>query len=47
MNKELLDKFKHKKEATRGWKQGQVAWGEYREFVQAARHQIRKAKTFT
>ena len=28
MNKELLDKLKHKKEAYRGWKQGQVAWGE-------------------
>lgn len=26
MNKELLDKLKHKKEADRGWKQGQVAW---------------------
>jgi len=44
MNKELLDKLKHKKEAYRGWKQGQVAWKEYRETVQAARDQIRKAK---
>ncbi|GAB0190203.1 hypothetical protein GRJ2_001485600 [Grus japonensis] len=33
MNKELLDKLKHKKEAYRGWKQGQVAWGEYRGIV--------------
>ena len=33
MNKELLDKLKHKKEAYRGWKQGQVAWEEYREIV--------------
>ena len=32
-NKELLDKLKHKKEACRGWKQGQVAWEEYREIV--------------
>ncbi|GAB0182068.1 mitochondrial enolase superfamily member 1 [Grus japonensis] len=44
MNKELLDKVKHKKEAYRGWKQGQVAWEEYRETVQAAREQVRKAK---
>ena len=44
MNKELLDKLKHKKEAYRGWKQGQVAWEEYREIVQAARDQVRKAK---
>ncbi|KAM9598579.1 uncharacterized protein ACIBXB_004267 [Morphnus guianensis] len=44
MNKELLDKRKHKKEAYRGWKQGQIAWGEYREIVRAARDRVRKAK---
>ncbi|GAB0188244.1 mitochondrial enolase superfamily member 1 [Grus japonensis] len=44
MNKELLGRLKHKKEAYRGWKQGQVAWEEYREIVQAARDQVRKAK---
>ncbi|GAB0206448.1 hypothetical protein GRJ2_003110400 [Grus japonensis] len=44
MNKELLGKVKHKKEACRGWKQGQVAWEEYRETVRAARDQVRKAK---
>ena len=44
MNKELLDKLIHKKEAYRGWKQGQVAWAEYREIVQAARDQVRKLK---
>ncbi|GAB0182873.1 mitochondrial enolase superfamily member 1 [Grus japonensis] len=33
-----------KKEAYRGWKQGQVAWEEYRETVRAAREQVRKAK---
>ncbi|GAB0176056.1 hypothetical protein GRJ2_000070800 [Grus japonensis] len=44
MNKELLGKLKHKREAYRGWKQGQVAWEEYRETVQAARDQVRKAK---
>ncbi|GAB0204852.1 mitochondrial enolase superfamily member 1 [Grus japonensis] len=44
MNKELLGKVKQKKEAYRGWKQGQVAWEEYRETVQAARNQVRKAK---
>ncbi|GAB0181734.1 mitochondrial enolase superfamily member 1 [Grus japonensis] len=44
MNKELLGKVKHKKEAYSGWKQGQVAWQEYRETVRAAREQVRKAK---
>jgi len=44
MNKEVLDKLKHKKEAYRGWKQGQAAWEEYREIAQAARDQVRKAK---
>ena len=44
MNKELLDKLKHKNGACRGWKQGQVAWEEYRETVQATRYKIRKAK---
>jgi len=33
MNKELLDKLKHEKEAYRGCIQGQVAWEEYREIV--------------
>ncbi|GAB0207924.1 hypothetical protein GRJ2_003258100 [Grus japonensis] len=36
-----------KKEAYRGWKQGQVAWEEYREPVRAARDQVRKAKALT
>ncbi|GAB0204372.1 mitochondrial enolase superfamily member 1 [Grus japonensis] len=44
MNKELLGKIKQKKEAYRGWKQGQVAWEEYRETVRAARDQVRKTK---
>ncbi|GAB0208944.1 mitochondrial enolase superfamily member 1 [Grus japonensis] len=44
MNKELLGKVKQRKEAFRGWKQGQVAWEEYRETVRAARDQVRKAK---
>ncbi|GAB0190944.1 hypothetical protein GRJ2_001559700 [Grus japonensis] len=44
MNKELLDKLKTKKEGHKGWKQGQVSWEEYREIVQAARDQVRKAK---
>jgi len=33
MNKKLLAKFKQKKEAYRGWNQGQVAWEEYRKIV--------------
>ncbi|GAB0182749.1 hypothetical protein GRJ2_000740200 [Grus japonensis] len=44
MNKELLDKLKHQKETYTGWKQRQVTWEAYRETVQAARDQIRKAK---
>ncbi|GAB0205871.1 hypothetical protein GRJ2_003052700 [Grus japonensis] len=44
VNKELLGKVKQKKEAYREWKQGQVAWEEYRETVHAAREQVRKAK---
>ncbi|GAB0176516.1 mitochondrial enolase superfamily member 1 [Grus japonensis] len=47
MNKELLGKFEQKKEANRGWKQGQVAWEKYRETVRAARDQVRKAKALT
>jgi len=31
--KELLAKLRQKKEGYRGWEQGQVAWGEYREIV--------------
>ncbi|GAB0206732.1 hypothetical protein GRJ2_003138800 [Grus japonensis] len=33
MNKEFSGKVKHKNEAYREWKQGQVAWEEYRETV--------------
>ncbi|GAB0203630.1 mitochondrial enolase superfamily member 1 [Grus japonensis] len=44
MNKEVLDKLKHNKKAYRGWKQGQVAWEEYRETLRAARDQVRKVK---
>ena len=44
MNKEFLGNVRQKKEAQRGWKQGQVAWEEYRETVRAARDQVRKAK---
>ncbi|GAB0184878.1 mitochondrial enolase superfamily member 1 [Grus japonensis] len=47
MNKELLGKVKQKKEAYRGWKQGQVAWEDYRETVRAAREQVRKARALT
>jgi len=47
MKKELLAKLKHKKEADREWKQGQVAWEEYREIVRTARDQVRKAKAPT
>ncbi|KFV20373.1 hypothetical protein N340_06018, partial [Tauraco erythrolophus] len=44
MNKELLDKLGLKKRAYRGWKQGQVAWEEYKEILQATRGPVRTAK---
>jgi len=47
MKKELLAKLKQKNEAYRVWKQGQVAWEEYREIVRVAREQVRKAKALT
>jgi len=47
MHKELLDKLKDKKQAFRGWKQGQVAWEEYREIVCAPRDHTRKAKALS
>ncbi|PKU46714.1 rna-directed dna polymerase from mobile element jockey-like [Limosa lapponica baueri] len=43
MNKELMDNLKEKKEAYRGLKQGQIAWEEYREIVQATRDCVRIA----
>jgi len=47
MNKEFLAKLRQKKETYRGWKQGQVAWEEYREIVPVARKQVRKTKALT
>jgi len=47
MNKELLAKLKQKKEAYRGWKQGEAAWEEYREIMRVAREQVREAKALT
>jgi len=47
MNKGLLAKLMQKKETYRAWKQGQVAWEEYREIVRVAREQVRKAKALT
>uniref|UniRef100_A0A8B9FTL9 Reverse transcriptase domain-containing protein n=1 Tax=Amazona collaria TaxID=241587 RepID=A0A8B9FTL9_9PSIT len=44
MDKELLSKIQKKKEAYKRWKQGQAAWGEYRDVVREARDQVRKAK---
>jgi len=45
--KELQYKLKHEREAYRGWKHRQVASEEYREIVQAAKVQVRKAKAVT
>jgi len=47
MNNELLDKLRHKREAYKRWKQGQVAWEEYRNIVWASRNEARKAKAQT
>ena len=44
MNKKLPENVKHKKEAHRRRKEGQLAWQEYREIDQAVRHQVRKVK---
>jgi len=41
MSKEPLDNVKHRKEAYKEWKQGQVAWEKHREIVRAARGQVR------
>jgi len=40
MNKELLLKLNHKKEALRRWQQGQVTW----DTVRACGNKVRKAK---
>jgi len=44
ISKELLVKFRRKKEACRRWKQGQVTWQEYRGTLPACRDEVRKAK---
>lgn len=44
MNKDIL---KHKTETCRGWKQGQTAWKEYWEIVQADRDHISKARALS
>ena len=44
MNKERLTKFRHKKDASKRWKQGQVIQEEYADTVQVCRDGIRKAK---
>lgn len=44
MNQEFLAKCKHKKEALWRWKQGQVAWEEHRDIMQAFQNKARKDK---
>lgn len=44
MNEEVLAKLRHKKEAQRGWKQGQGTWEEYRDIVRVSRDEVRKAQ---
>ncbi|KFZ45983.1 hypothetical protein N321_04792, partial [Antrostomus carolinensis] len=44
LSKDLLVKLREKKEIYRQWKQGCVAWEEYRDVVQMCRDGIRKAK---
>lgn len=43
VNKELLTKLKHKEEAYKRWKQGQVTQEEYRDIVQGYRDEARKS----
>lgn len=38
------DKLKHKKQAWREWKQGKIAWEEYRVPVKEARDRLDKQK---
>lgn len=47
MNKELLSKPRHQKEACRWWRQGQVKCEGERAIVGAVRDQVRKAKAVT
>lgn len=44
ITKEFLNNFTPKREAHREWKQGQVTWDKYRETIQAARDQVKKAE---
>lgn len=44
MNNDLLAKPNNKKEGYQEWKQGRVAWEEYRYIIWAPRDQIRKDK---
>lgn len=44
VNKVLLIKLRHKKEAYKMWKQGRVVQEEYKETVQHCRDGVRKAE---
>lgn len=44
MNKELLSKLRHKKEAYRRWKQEHMTEEEYGDTVQASGYEVRKPK---
>lgn len=44
MNRELLDKVKHRRKPYRARKQEQAVWGENREIVWAARDKVRENK---
>ncbi|GAB0182556.1 mitochondrial enolase superfamily member 1 [Grus japonensis] len=44
MSKELLEKFKWKKEVYRMWKKGLATWEEHRNVVRVCRDAMRKAK---
>lgn len=44
MSKEILAKFKQKKEVFSIWKKGQVPWQKYRDIVGVLRDAMRKAK---
>lgn len=44
INTDILAKVKHKKQAYRKWKYGQVTWENHTGTIQAHRHRVRKAK---
>ena len=47
LNKDMLVKLRQKKEMHRWWKQGHLAWEEYRNAVQICRDRMKKPRALT